>query len=271
MPSPQLSGHNRHTVKVAGRNTCSNDLKNDLLEYSHSVDTSRTPQEVLDTLHQMTSTSFVSLSVLGAARLPLKSNDWDAMHLGRSVFLHTDAPEGWWDEYTALARTRSTLALFLARSSLTSFTWTESMRLFEPIGDDRWGFELALKYGMRDGFMCPVGGRWVIAYWSKRDLSNVLTPTARILLQSASSFAAQRLEQLTGSDVKRIGSRSRLTAREISVLRLVSIGRQASDIAKVLGLGEETVRSHLKKAQIKLGVRNRAEAACEALRHNLIP
>ena len=143
--------------------------------------------------------------------------------------------------------------------------------LDETLGVDRWGFELALKYGMRDGFMCPVGGRWVIAYWSKRDLSNVLTPTARILLQAASSFAAQRLEHLTGLDVKRVGLRSRLTAREIAVLRLVSMGRQASEIAKGLGLGEETVRSHLKKAQVKLGARNRAHAACEALRQNLIP
>ena len=38
-----------------------------------------------------------------------------------------------------------------------------------------------------------------------------------------------------------------------------------------LGLGEETIRSHLKKAQIKLGVRNRAQAVAEALRQHLIP
>jgi LuxR family quorum sensing-dependent transcriptional regulator len=264
MPSLQLNGSSRN-------NGSSGDVQVDLLEYSRSVNGSRTPQDVLDNLHRVTSTSCVSLSVLGAARLPLKSNDWDAMRLGQSVFLHSEAPEGWWDEHTALARTRPTLTLFLARTSLASFTWTESRRMLEPIGVDRWGFELALRYGMRDGFMCPVGGRWVVAYWSKRDLSNLLTPTSRILLQTASSFAAERLEQLTGLDVKRMGLRSRLTARETAVLRLVSTGHQASEIAKALGLGEETVRSHLKKAQIKLGARNRAQAACEALRQNLIP
>lgn len=71
--------------------------------------------------------------------------------------------------------------------------------------------------------------------------------------------------------MKRIGSRARLTPRELAVLRLISSGRQASEIAKALALGEETVRSHIKKAQMKLGARNRAHAACEALRHNLIP
>ena len=44
-----------------------------------------------------------------------------------------------------------------------------------------------------------------------------------------------------------------------------------NEIAKLLGIGEETVRSHLKKVQAKLGVRNRAHAAAEAVRQQLIP
>ena len=129
---------------------------------------------------------------------------------------------------------------------MASFTWTETKRMLEPIGIDRWADELALKYGMRDTFTCPVGG--LIAFWSKRDLSNVLTPTSRIWLQAASSFAAERLEHLAGPDVKRIGSRARLTRRELAVLRLVSTGQQASEIAKALGWGRRrcavTSRKH---------------------------
>jgi LuxR family quorum sensing-dependent transcriptional regulator len=211
------------------------------------------------------------LSVLGALRFSLKANDWDAIRLGKSIFLHKDVPHGWWDEYVTFAATRFTPKVFLARTGLASFTWTETKRMLEPIGVDRWADELALKYGMRDSFNCPVGGRWLIAFWSKRDLSNVLTPASRIWLQAASNFAAERLEHLAGADVKRIGSRARLTPRELAVLRLVSTGQQASEIAKALVLGEETVRSHIKKAQAKLGARNRAHAACEALRQNLIP
>jgi LuxR family quorum sensing-dependent transcriptional regulator len=247
------------------------DLQGELLEFSRTVSAWQTPGEVLDALHHVTGCTSRHLSVLGAARFPLKATDWTAIRLGKSVFLHRDVPDGWWDEYVALVPTRFTPALFLARSSLASFTWTETKRMLQPVGIDRWADELALKYGMRDGFTCPVGGRWVVVFWSKRDLSNVLTPAARILLQAASSFAAERLEQLAGPDVKRIGSRARLTPRELAVLRLVSTGRQASDIAKALELGEETVRSHIKKAQMKLGARNRAHAACEAVRQNLIP
>jgi len=68
-----------------------------------------------------------------------------------------------------------------------------------------------------------------------------------------------------------VGSHGRLTPRELAVLRLVSTGAQARQAAQELGLGEETVRSHLKKAQSKLGVRNRAQAVAEALRQHLIP
>jgi LuxR family quorum sensing-dependent transcriptional regulator len=144
-------------------------------------------------------------------------------------------------------------------------------RLFQPVGVDRWAFELGLKYGMRDGLICPVGGRWVVVFWSRRVLCNILTQPDRIMIFAAANFAALRLEQLNGADVGRIGSRARLTARELAVLRLVSMGTQTDGIAQALGLGEETVRSHLKKAQAKLEVRNRTHAACEAVRLNLIP
>ena len=247
------------------------DVQGELLEFSRTVSAWQTPSEVLDALHHVARGISPHVSVLLAVRFPLKAHDWDAIRLGKSIFLHKDVPEGWWDEHVTLAPTRFTPKLFLARSSLASFTWTETKRMLEPIGIDRWADELALKYGMRDSFNCPVGGRWLIAFWSKRDLSNVLTPASRIWLQAASSFAAERLEHLAGADVKRIGSRARLTPRELAVLRLVSTGRQASEIAKALALGEETVRSHIKKAQTKLGARNRAHAACEALRQNLIP
>jgi LuxR family quorum sensing-dependent transcriptional regulator len=93
----------------------------------------------------------------------------------------------------------------------------------------------------------------------------------RIMIGAAASFAALRLEQLAAPDLNSIGPHVRLTPRELAVLRLVSTGAQFRDVAEALGLGEETVRSHLKKAQSKLGARNRAQAVAEALRQHLIP
>jgi DNA-binding CsgD family transcriptional regulator len=249
--------------------SCAN-LQTQLIDYASRIDGLRTPSDVLDDLSAIT-TSSLPLSVLGAVRLPLKSGDWEAIQLGKSAFLDKGAPKGWWEEYNVVAQGKFRPLLFLAQSSIASHTWTEVRRMLDPIGIDRWVYELALKYGMRDGLACPVGGRWVVTFWSRKDLSKVLTQPMRIVIVAAASFAALRLEQLTSLDANRIGKRARLTARETAALRLVSMGQQCHDVAQALGLGNETVRSHLKKAQVKLDARNRTHAVAEALRQNLIP
>jgi DNA-binding CsgD family transcriptional regulator len=246
------------------------DLQAKLVDYASRIGELRTPSDVLDALNSITSKS-LPLCVLGAVRFPVNATGRTSMRLGQSVFLHEGVPDGWWEEYTALSRGKFSANAFLARSSLASYTWTEVRRMFEPVGVDRWSDELALKYGMRDGLTCPVGGRWAVAFWSRRALSNTLTQPCRIMIFAAANFAALRLEQLVGQDVDRVRSRARLTNRELAVLRQLSTGGQTNDIAQALGLGEETIRSHLKKATTKLGVRNRVHAACEALRQALIP
>ena len=246
------------------------DLYTALINFANQVDDLQTPEDVLDALH-VVSTTKIPLNVMGAARFPVKAAGIETLRLGKSCFLHKSVPDAWWEEYTALAKSHFTPLIFLARSSLASFTWTETTQRFEPIGADRWSFELALKYGMRDGLTYGVGGRWVVAFWSRKELSNILTTAARIPICAAASVAALRLEQLAGPDVDRIGTSPRLTPRELAVLRMASIGQQSADIAKALGLGEETVRSHFKKAQTKLGAHNRIHAACHAMRQNLIP
>ena len=246
------------------------DLHARLIDYAGRVGVSRSPDEVLDELNAIT-TRGLSLSVAGAVRLPLKSGDWECLQIGKSIFLHKDVPEGFWEEYIALTRGKFRPLFFLATTSMASYTWTECRRMFEPIGVDRLKYELELKYGMRDGLSCPVGGRWLVVFWSRRELSRILTEPLRVMIFAAASSAALRLEQLAPLDPKRLGSRAHLTPRETSVLRLASTGARSHDIARELGLGEETVRSHLKKAQTKLGARNRAHAVAEALRQSLIP
>ena len=91
------------------------------------------------------------------------------------------------------------------------------------------------------------------------------------MIFAAANFAALRLEQLVGPDASRIGSRVRLTNRELAVLRLMSMAVETMKLPKHLGSAKRPIRSHLKKVEAKLGVRSRTHAACEAVRQNLIP
>ena len=113
------------------------DLQSTLLDYASHIEELATSNDVLDRLHAITSKS-LPLYVLAAARFPIRDTDWSSMRPGKSVFLHDEIPKGWWEEYDALARGKFRSNLFVARSSLASYTWTEVRRLFDPIGADRW-------------------------------------------------------------------------------------------------------------------------------------
>jgi two-component system response regulator DesR len=61
-----------------------------------------------------------------------------------------------------------------------------------------------------------------------------------------------------------------LTRRERDVLRLLADGMRDNEIARSLGISTETVRTHVKKATVKLAAGTRTHAVAEALRQSLI-
>jgi LuxR family quorum sensing-dependent transcriptional regulator len=245
-------------------------LRTDLLAYIAVLDQIQSPAAVLDALHDIT-WPLARIGVIGAAMFPIRRDKSVGLEKSKTVFLHPSVPAAWWEEYLELSRANPSPGVMLAQSALAPFTMTETLKMFEPLGVDRWPYELALKYGMRDGLSCPVGGRWVIAYWSPKVLAGNLLQEDRALLFMAASFVAIRLQQLIAPCSKRLGNGVSLTPRELAVLRSLSLGRRVRETAERLGLGEETVRSHLKKAQAKLGVNERTHAVAQAMRLHLIP
>ena len=61
-----------------------------------------------------------------------------------------------------------------------------------------------------------------------------------------------------------------LTAREREVLGLLADGLAHDEIAQRLGIGSETVRTHVRKASSRLGAATRTQAVATALRLGLI-
>jgi DNA-binding CsgD family transcriptional regulator len=62
---------------------------------------------------------------------------------------------------------------------------------------------------------------------------------------------------------------SKLTKRELEILRLVAEGGSNAEIARGLWVTEQTVKFHLANVYRKIGVANRTEAARFAYLHGL--
>ncbi|ASF12065.1 putative two-component response regulator [Nocardia brasiliensis NBRC 14402] len=64
---------------------------------------------------------------------------------------------------------------------------------------------------------------------------------------------------------------AQLTARELEVLLLLADARSNAEIASTLGVGDETVKTHVSRVLAKLGVRDRIHAVVYAHQHGLVP
>ena len=117
-----------------------------LNRFTSHVTRAKTPSEILDGLDDFAS-KLLPINVLGVGRMPQRTTDWRSIQLGRDVFLHSSAPVEWWNEYSAKAAHGYDPGIMMAKSSLVAYTWTETMQMLDPIGFERWPYELALKYG----------------------------------------------------------------------------------------------------------------------------
>lgn len=60
-----------------------------------------------------------------------------------------------------------------------------------------------------------------------------------------------------------------VTARELEVISLVAEGLSNKEVARRLGIREQTVKNHLVQISKKLGVSSRLEIGLEAVRHHV--
>ena len=75
-----------------------------------------------------------------------------------------------------------------------------------------------------------------------------------------------RLRAVSGRREKSDGRRSsRLSAREVIVLRELAQGHTTEQVGQILAVSPHTVRTHIKNAMRKLGARTRAHAVAIAL------
>jgi two-component system NarL family response regulator len=88
-------------------------------------------------------------------------------------------------------------------------------------------------------------------------------------IRSVRAGAPQELDRMKSRLSSRLEDET-LTARESNVLRRIAYGWTNQKVAEDLGIGEGTVKTHLKRVYDKLGAHNRTEAVAFARRKGLL-
>jgi two-component system nitrate/nitrite response regulator NarL len=102
---------------------------------------------------------------------------------------------------------------------------------------------------------------------SAEEICNAIAAVSRgqtVLSESLEGGVLQQI-RLKGGDPD-----TKLTTRELEVLRLVAEGHSAPEIATRLYIEPSTVKSHLQNVYDKLGVSERAAAVAEGMRRGLV-
>ena len=131
------------------------------------------------------------------------------------------------------------------------------------VSDDDQDLATAVRYGA-DGYL----------------LKDLLPETLFQQLRGLESGQAPISRAMTGKLFRQLAQRSRptvrpaaidvLSARECEVLALVVSGCSNQEIAGELGITRNTVKNHLRNIFVKLGVKNRVQAAAYAVSHGLV-
>ena len=122
----------------------------------------------------------------------------------------------------------------------------------------------ALRAGV-SGFLLKVGPPedLVVAVRTVAAGQGLLDPA--VTLRVIESFAAA-----PSPNPVRAGKLAQLTEREVDVLGLVAAGLTNGEIAARLYLGEATVKTHVSRVLLKLGLRDRVQAVAFAYESGLV-
>ena len=105
---------------------------------------------------------------------------------------------------------------------------------------------------------------------SMSDLIAVLRSTSLGTNENAWPVPASKPAHLNVSDVRRAQGEFELTAREMEVLTALARGDTSRQMCTELGIGQNTLRTHVQKIIGKLGVHSRLEAVAIAQREGIV-
>lgn len=112
------------------------------------------------------------------------------------------------------------------------------------------------------------------SFLSKSEAPETFHQSVRAVAAGNTLFSEDSLRKIVATSVLPVARQSVsmdvLSPRERDVLRILATGSTNADISSELYLSETTVKTHISGIFVKLGVRNRVEAALAAFRAGMI-
>jgi NarL family two-component system response regulator LiaR len=124
---------------------------------------------------------------------------------------------------------------------------------------------IALTASVDEARMVGVLRAGAVGYVRKDAEPEMLLAAVRAVARGKTYIDPSAARQLVGTEPA-----AGLTAREVDVLRYLALGHPNREIAATLGIGEETVKTHVAHLLGKLQVENRSQAIVEALKRGLV-
>ena len=189
------------------------------------------------------------------ARLPAPANVHEAGSVEAGLALHQKIP---------------VFSLILLDLNLPGANGLDGIRLFQQKYPSS---PVVIVSGVDDdATVAAVLHRGAQGFISKSSTADVLLSDVRVVLAGGTCWPSRHLNgDLHGGTTETLAdSTIHLTPRQIEVLQLLSEGHTNKEIARDLGLSDNTVRTHLAVIFKELGARSRTEATFLARRKGLI-
>jgi LuxR family quorum-sensing system transcriptional regulator CciR len=191
----------------------------------------------------------------------------DVVAAGESAIRLHNYPTQWADYYDAQALGVSDPVHRASHVTSVGFRWSQMPRMIPLTAHDRRILALGRDQGIGDGFTVPANvpgeahGSCSFASEAGRPIQEAMLPIAQL----AGAFAFEAARQLWSGRGKRDEQAPQLTDRQRDCVLWVARGKGDWEIARILGVSEETVARHIKQACERYGVNKRTLLAIRTL------
>ncbi|MFY9961623.1 LuxR family transcriptional regulator [Pseudomonas sp.] len=188
---------------------------------------------------------------------------WNSLET-RPVLLST-CPTAWVERYITMNYIECDPRVNACRRTLLPVCWTDTLFVDTP---ELW--QEAQSHGLRCGVSQGSHSAGVFSVFSVARTEPTLCTSELYEKAGDIQLLATFLHIRQADNARQQATAMHLSAREVEVLQWTSHGKNAEDVAKILGLSCSTVSFHLRNSMAKLGVHNKVAAVAKAAKLGLI-